>query len=294
MDDVRQVAGSFSLERSASEQRGLRDQEGYPNLPRIERRMQLDGQLARVVEAEIIPRLMLAHRADPRPSRPAVLPTSQQIAEFAILVLGPECTDVEDRIDALIKDGLALDSLLLDLLAPTARHLGVLWDEDLCDFADLTIAMGRLQRIMHDLTARFRGGTAPHPEGRSILLIPCPGETHSFGLSLIERFFCDAGWDVTSTSRDPTCDALRLAQAGWFDVIGVSLGCETLLPTLTRTVADLRRASRNAAVRVIVGGPIFTDNPHFSTLVGADATAGDARLAITIAESLLDPRARPC
>ena len=77
-------------------------------------------------------------------------------------------------------------------------------------------------------------------------------------------------------------------------MIGVSLGCETLLPTLTRLVTELRRTSRNPSVRVMVGGPIFMNHPEYSALVGADATAGDARLAITIAESLLDPRARPC
>ncbi|WP_238205767.1 cobalamin B12-binding domain-containing protein [Methylobacterium marchantiae] len=154
--------------------------------------------------------------------------------------------------------------------------------------------MGRLQRIMHDLTARFRSEPAPDPHGRSIFLMSCPGETHSFGLSLVERFFRDAGWDVTSAAHEPHSDVIRTASTGWFDVIGVSLGCETLLPALTRTVTELRRASRNPSVRVMVGGPIFLENPDHSALVGADATASDARLALTIAESLLDPRARPC
>lgn len=294
MDDVRQSGASTALERSSRDGRRLRDQEHYGTFTRGSRHSDWDGSLASVVEAEIIPRLMLAHRADPRAARQVVLPNAQQIAEFASLVLSPDCDDVEDRIIALIDDGLALDSLLLDLLAPTARHLGVLWEDDLCDFAELTIAMGRLQRIMHDLTARFRSEPAPDPHGRSIFLMACPGETHSFGLSLIERFFRDAGWDVTSAAHDPHADTVRIVRSGWFDVIGLSLGSETLLPTLTRTVADLRRASRNPSVRVMVGGPIFTDNPGHSALVGADATAGDARLAITIAESLLDPRARPC
>ncbi len=294
MDDVSSLRAASMFERSSSEVHLRRNNALYPDRPFQDRGRTWDRDLASVVEAEIIPRLMLAHRADPRSERPGILPTPDQIAEFAALVLAPDCEDVESRIVVLIEDGLALDSLLLDLLAPTARHLGHLWEEDLCDFAELTIAMGRLQRIMHDLTARFRSEPAPDPHGRSIFLMACPGETHSFGLSLIERFFLDAGWDVTSAAHELHPDPIRTARTGWFDVIGVSLGSETLLPALARMVAELRRASRNPSVRVMVGGPIFTENPDHSVLVGADATASDARVAISIAESLLDPRARPC
>ncbi|WP_246732881.1 cobalamin B12-binding domain-containing protein [Methylobacterium sp. BTF04] len=252
------------------------------------------GELASVVESEIIPRLMIAHRAGLSNEKSNIIPDGEQIATFAALILSPASDDIENRITALVEDGLSLDSLLLDLLAPTARHLGVLWEDDLCDFAEMTIAMGRLQRIMHDLTLRYGGETPQHRHGRSILLLPCPGEKHSFGLALIERFFRDAGWDVTSTVRDPSVNPSDRVRGCWFDVIGFSLGCETLLPTLTEAVSDMRRSSQNRAVRVMVGGPIFTANPGYLTQVGADATACDARTAISIAERLLDLPARPC
>lgn len=294
MDDVRQFGERVSFERLSRDVSGLCESEAYLKLTQLDHPMRWHGDLAQVVEAEIIPRLMLAHQADPRSARPAILPTPEQVADFTTLVLAPGGDEVETRIVALIDDGLSVDSLLLDLLAPTARHLGVLWDEDLCDFTVLTIAMGRLQRIMHDLTLRFGGETVPHRHGRSILLLPCPGETHSFGLALIERFFRDAGWGVTSSARDPQVDPLNLARAEWFDVIGLSVGSETLLPVLTKAVGDLRRVSRNQGVRVMVGGPILTENPGYAGLVGADATAADARCAISVAESLLDLPARPC
>lgn len=294
MDDVSRFGECFAHGRSSREEPSQFKAEAFLKHARVERPAHWHGDLAQVVEAEIIPRLMLAHRADPRTARPAILPTTAQIVAFTALVLSPGSEDVESEIAALVEDGLSLDSLLLDLLAPTARHLGVLWEEDLCDFAELTVAVGRLQRIMHDLTLRFGGEPAGHCHGRSILLLPCPGETHSFGLALIERFFREAGWDVTSVARDPDHDPLRLARAEWYDVIGLSVGCETLLPVLRQAVGDLRRVSRNQGVRVMVGGPILIDNPAYVGLVGADATAADARCAITVAESLLDLPARPC
>ena len=44
----------------------------------------------------------------------------------------------------------------------------------------------------------------------------------------------------------------------------------------------------------LVGGSIFVENPGYANLVGADATAVDARRAVLSAECLLDLRARAC
>lgn len=295
MDDLRRSEGRNAILALAREMASACeiDERAPPRRQQLSDRWH--GHLSRVVEAEIIPRLMLAHRMEASTRGPGPRkPTAEDIEAFASLVLAPAGEVVEARIAALVDDGLALDSLLLDLLAPTARHLGVLWEEDLCDFAELTIAMGRLQRIMHDLSRRYGGETGGHRDGHSILLSLCPGETHMFGLSMIEQFFRDAGWDVTSTALAPVGEILNQARTAWFDVIGLSLGCEVLLPTLTKTVLELRRVSFNPGVRILVGGPIFVDNPGHIERVGADATASDARRAVAAAEFMLDMKAGAC
>ncbi len=294
MDEMRQSAGDFAYEGSGGDVSDLCQASLESRLGLVARGAHWGHDLARLVEAEIIPRLMVVHRPEPQSGIGTILPTPEQVETFAGLMLAPSGDAVEARIAALIGEGLTPESLLLDLLAPTARHLGVLWEEDLCDFAEVTVAMGRLQRIMHEVTRRFGGETPQHRHGRSILLLPCPGEQHSFGLAVVEQFFRDAGWDVTSTVRDPGGDPLARVRTTWFDVIGLSLACDVLLPNLANMVASLRRHSQNRGVRVMVGGPVFTADPDSCKCVGADATAGDARHAISIAESLLDLPARPC
>lgn len=253
------------------------------------------GNLARVVEREIIPRLMLVHAAGPKPvERQAHKPTDAEIALFSSLLLAPAGQDAEIQIGAMVDKGLPLESLLIDLLAPSARYLGELWEEDTCDFTEMTIAMGRLQRILHDISMRFGDGDPSFPAGRRILLGPCPGDTHRFGLSMLDRFFRDAGWTVTGTALEPATDLVRSARSTWFDVIGLSLNCEVLLPALRETIRALRDASLNREVRVLVGGSIFVQNPSHVASVGADATASDARGAVLTAESLLDLRALAC
>ena len=49
-------------------------------------------------------------------------------------------------------------------IAPAALHLGEMWQQDLCDFFEVTLGVGRLQMLMNRLeppgTSRGRTGTA--------------------------------------------------------------------------------------------------------------------------------------
>ena len=255
----------------------------------------LQSDLSRIIEGEILPRLMLAHREAVEPTRLRVerRPSPHQIATFSALLLDPAADDVTEHVLALLDEGLSLDSLLLDLLAPAARHLGELWEEDECDFMDVTVAIGRLHAVTRELCARMEVETGP-ANGRSILLVPCPGETHVFCLSIVASFFREAGWEVTTAGADPGFDLAAFVKAEWFDVIGLTLSCDVLLPALTEAVRDLRKASCNRGVRVIVGGPLFTRCPEQVHVAGADAMAGDGRIAPGLAESLLEKRAQAC
>jgi len=248
--------------------------------------------LARIVEAEILPRLMLAHRDPPPPVRLPVAhrPMPEQVARFCTLLLAPDDGDVTPHVLALLDDGLSLDGLMLDLLAPSARHLGALWEEDECDFVDVTLALGRLQAVARQMCARLETG-GPAAGALRVLLVPGPGETHLFGLSLVASFFREAGWDTTIATSE---QSLGLARAEWFDVIGLSLSCDVYVGACADAVRVLRGLSRNRAVRVMAGGPIFERDPDALRRVGADATAPDGLHAPAIAESLLEMRARAC
>jgi methanogenic corrinoid protein MtbC1 len=254
----------------------------------------LPDSLARIVEAEILPRLMLAHRpSGRRRGQSDRAPSPQEIADFSLLLLAPGPVDIDAAVDALRDGGLPLARLLLDLLAPAARHLGALWEEDACDFLAVTEALGRLQAVSRRLCAEMESESVP-ASGRSVLLLPCPGETHRFGLSIVASFFREAGWDVTTAVPGPGLDALDLIGTDWLDVVGLSLSCDVLMPTLAATVADLRRASRNPGLRVLVGGPYFARHGGEAGIFGADACAPEAYLAPAAAEALLDRQALAC
>ncbi|KMO40314.1 cobalamin-binding protein [Methylobacterium tarhaniae] len=238
---------------------------------------------------------MLAHRSETRPRRqPARLAEIDDVGRLTVLMLAQQDRDALVEIRGLVEDGMTVEEVLTGLLAPTARHIGRLWEEDVCDFVQVTTAMARLRRLVHDLETLCLDPQPVDPASRRVLLVPAPGETHTFGLTLAAHFFAEAGWEVTTSFDSHLAEALERLRAEWFDVIGLSLSCDVCVERLVAAVPLLRRASRNRDLRVIVGGPAFHGRPDRVRLVGADAAVDDARDAPGIVQSLLDLRIRAC
>lgn len=252
--------------------------------------------LARTLEHEIIPRLVEAHRSDAEQgasndqlSGSIVHAEVERFTES--LVRGDEPA-LMATLSALRERGLSVEQLLIDLLAPAARHLGHMWCEDRCYFTDVTIGLGRLQRMMRELSPAFGTEVAHPPNGRRVLLVRAPGEQHSFGLSMVAEFFRRAGWEVVSAGEGEDADPVTAVRREWFDVVGFSAGSEARLDWLPACIAAVRRSSCHREVAVLVGGPVFTLRPHLARQVGADATASDGSEAPGLAESLLAGRVK--
>jgi len=252
--------------------------------------------LIRTIESEIIPRLLLAHKSEAgvRDEAMIELPTVEHITEFAGLVLNRDAAAASRYIEVMLEQDFPLDTLYLHLLAPVARYLGELWSEDLCGFVDVTMALGRLQHVIREFSPAFRATRAdPTSDARRILLVPAPGGQHSMGLMMVKEFFLRSGWDVVGGPGTPSDDVGAQLAGQWFDLVGVSVGSDCRLVGLPTWLALLRAASQNPAVKIMLGGPQFTANPELAVLMGADATATDARTAVLQAEILATGLAHP-
>lgn len=253
------------------------------------------ARIVRTIEADIIPRLVRSHRSSPRvaqvpePTLPRV--SGDDVLRFVELVLAPGDAGCAEMIASLRSRGLSVESVYLELLSPCAQHLGLMWADDTLSFSDVTVGVGRLQRIMRSLSPAFGTEIDLPRDGRRALLLPAPGEQHTFGLSMVAEFFRRAGWDVVCELDSRTADPVTLVRNEWFDVIGISVGVEARLDWLESGIAAVRHGSRNRAIGVLVGGPVFSTDPTLAARVGADATAVDGRSAASTAEVLLNERA---
>lgn len=251
--------------------------------PTHERRRQI---LTHAVELDVIPELLARYRVS-APVDQAI--AAADVTNLTSLVLEHDGPGALAFVMAMHGKGASAESLLLELLAPAARALGDLWEDDLCDFTQVTIGLWRLQSVLRALAPSGLplARTAPR-----IALVPLPGDPHTFGLDMVHTFFCGAGWNAWTGTIESSAELRQLVEARSFDVLGFSLACDERLDDVRREIASVRRASCNQSIAVIVGGPGFTANPSLAAAVGADATAHDARDAVTQAAALLSGRHR--
>ena len=250
--------------------------------------------LARAIQHEIIPRLMLAHRS---PKECAVsLPfaygkiSAPEVEAFARLVLSPSEALALDCIEAIRMRGTSIESVYMELLAPAARVLGQFWEEDLCDFSEVTIGLGKLQQLLHRLSADLNRPDERASNGLRILLLPAPGEQHTFGLSMVAEFFRRDGWDVSGGPSEDQADCINLTRKEHFDIVGFSLAVEDHVDRLASYVSKVLEASRNKRVGIMVGGPVFALYPEYAARVHADVVASSGRDAPVIAERFITAR----
>ena len=247
-------------------------------------------RLVRTIEGEIIPRLMLAQPATHDTSRQLaadVLLGSEHVQEFTRIILQQSDNRIAlSYIDTLLVQGVSVEQLYLDLLAPTARALGDLWVEDLCDFAEVTIGLCRLHQLMHQLSPVFESVLGHARQARRILLVSVPGEQHIFGILMVAEFFRSSGWDVWSSPSLSSDGLVELLHTEHFELVGLSASCDKQLDPMASTIRNIRRKSCNRTIGVMAGGRIFNEHPEMVTMIGADATALDGRQAVVQAETL--------
>ncbi|CAL8977120.1 hypothetical protein RHODGE_RHODGE_00388 [Rhodoplanes serenus] len=242
----------------------------------------------RAIEFHVVPKLVLAHTCTCEAAvTPGTALRADEIAELTHRVLSGDDAGALAFVEAVLARGLPVERIYLDVLAPTARRLGDLWTDDVCDFTQVTLGLWRLHRVLREFSAAFGSEVEHAQEGLPVLLVPVPGEQHTFGLAMVAEFFRRAGWLVWDAPMTGRHDLATMVRSEWFAVVGLSLSCESRLETLASCIQTIRRESCNRSIGVLVGGRVFVEHPDYVARVGADAAAVDARQAPIQAQNLV-------
>jgi methanogenic corrinoid protein MtbC1 len=248
--------------------------------------------LVKAIEGEIVPRLVLSRRAARKAASGRVAedasPDEDNVNELAMMLLKYDASVALAYVESIREVGAPLSAIYLNLLSPAARRLGELWHDDRCSFVEVTLGLCSLHQVLRSLSPQFVGEAGAAGRDRRILLVPAPGEQHTFGLMMVAEFFRRSGWDVRYEAAEYVDDLVRLVRGEWFSVIGLSVGCETRIESVAPAIRSLRRASCNRGLGVMVGGAIINAQPDLVPLIGADATAGDGFHAVQQAEQMVN------
>jgi MerR family transcriptional regulator, light-induced transcriptional regulator len=252
--------------------------------------------LTHTIETKVIPSLVLAH-AMPEALRSDLTPghddsSPDDVALLAEQMLAGDSGSASARIEALRGQGHSLETIYLQLLEPGAVHLRRMWGDDLCGFADATLALWRLQQLLRQYSPEFRGEAERQETGRRALLAPSRHETHDlsyamFALVLMSEFFRRDGWEAWVEPDPNSQEFAKVIHNEWFDVVEFLVSSDKQLDVLASRICMIRRESPNRSIGIMVYGQTFIEHPELVLLVGADLTATDARQGALQAQHLV-------
>jgi MerR family transcriptional regulator, light-induced transcriptional regulator len=227
--------------------------------------------------------LLMGHRVDERADSSSRLRgrfTDRDRATFLSDSLELSAPQLSAKLREMMMWGHDLDSVLLDLMAPVARTLGEMWERDSITFIDVTIAVQKMQQVLRDICQSVTSDAyGPHA-----LLLPAPGESHSFGLVIVSELFRKRGWYVAGGLPVTQRVLVNMVNTQPYAVVGFSLSNHALLGDLKAAISRVRKSSTYRDVLVIVGGSAFDGKTHLAAEIGADAAFADAAEVVEFAD----------
>ena len=272
----------FSKNSSASNDDFSKTYKGTPS--------ECQSSILSIIESEIIPRLLKAERVDAAhlslvpPSR--AMPSQQEIETFVDLCLSADSNAAQDFVNRLLAQGLNTEHIFLELITPAARYLGVQWETDGMDFAQVTHGLVRLHAIAHEIGFAYQDGPLVKGDVKRVMIASAPGSEHILGPTIVAEFFRKEGWQVVVEISPSANELVQAVSNEWFDTVGLSVSIEQQLTDLAMLVAQIKRFSRNPRVAVLLGGPIFTIRDLQANDFGAGAICTNAKEAVSLAMSL--------
>ena len=221
------------------------------------------------VKTIALPQLFARHNAHQH----VLLPVDLRVGELVHKLIQAEPDAANELISQFYAETHSLRQLCSQLIEPAARGLGDLWSKDDCSEFDVSIGLSRLQSSMRENVS----GTAPavSVDAPAVLIVPQPGELHLLSAVLDSELLHQRGWAPQSEFPSSNAALQDMVSNTWFDALDLTLSTafsrDHWMPRVVETIAMVRKASRNPAMVVIVGGRGFMESSQKGLDVGADS-----------------------
>lgn len=182
-----------------------------------------------------------------------------------------------------VHSDIGVGRFYLDVLQPTQREIGRLWQSGRISVAQEHYSTAATQFVMSQLQPYFLQKSPCH----KTLVAACAGdELHEVGLRILSDIFAMEGWNTVYLGANVPGDSVAqtLIDCG-ANVLAVSATMTRHLFTLSKLIAAVRANPKCQNIRIMVGGYPFNVDPFLWHRVGADAGTSSVSEAIRIANS---------
>jgi methanogenic corrinoid protein MtbC1 len=201
-------------------------------------------------------------------------------AEYLAALRGGDRRRAFAVVDGARRDGLDFLDVYLEILQPSLREVGRLWQQNEMTVAEEHLATAISQMVMARIYSE-EVLRSDQRRDRRIVAACADTERHEVGLRMVCDVLEQDGWDVSYLGASvPVGSLARLVGERHPDAVLLSASIAPHLPQLRTMIDEVRATNREAPPYVLVGGRPFLDDPDLARRIGADGTAADAREAL--------------
>lgn len=200
------------------------------------------------------------------------------------LLLEARRREAFDAIMQCVQAGQPVTSVYVDILQPVMYEVGRLWQVNAIDVATEHYITAATQVLMAQLFPQ----ALEQPRILRSMIGCCLGsELHELGMRMVCDFFEFEGWDTYFLGAiTPAVSVLEVIRSRRPNLVCLSATMAFGLPQIRDLIRSVRGMSEAPAPKIMVGGLPFLINPELAVMVGADASAKDAREAVQRAKQL--------
>jgi len=182
-----------------------------------------------------------------------------------------------------LDEGTAPKQVLEDGLIAGMGVVGVRFKANEVYIPEVLISARAMKMAMEILEPQL-AAAGVEPIGKAIIGT-VQGDLHDIGKNLVVMMLKGAGFNVEDAGVDVTPDAfVEKIKAGGAKIVGLSALLTTTMPSMDKTVQQIRQAGLTC--KVMIGGAPVTQN--YADKIGADGYAPDAASAVDLAKSFLN------
>lgn len=185
-------------------------------------------------------------------------------------------------LDTLQAHGVS-DEAIVDLYIPAlARRLGEDWCDDRRSFAEVTIAVARLQSMLHDIAVDWAQERLGEPDAPEVLIVVLDQEYHTLGALVAATRFRRLGAATRIALGVTEGEILAEALYSRADLVAISASAGENLDSIGKLVEKLHARQRPPVVAV--GGSVLESRDDVRDRTGADIVTSDPGKALEICE----------
>jgi len=205
--------------------------------------------------------------------------------EYLEVSLSGSRREAFDLILKAARTSMTVRELYLDVIQPSQRELGALWETGQITVAQEHVVTAITQSVISQLYSQFPFGSR---NGLRALIACAPGELHELGARMVADFLELEGWDVVFLGAStPIPDVIRAVMDHKSHVFGISATLAFNLPAAMQLISGMREKSESHRTKIVVGGRAFGLSQRMPGQLTADGYSPDAEDAVRLFQECL-------